>query len=644
MTEVLVQAANKIVCENDFVDSIYLIYEGKAEVTRRAHSETNTEQTVISILNPGDSIGLSTSGFFSPNGIRTATVTALTDMMLLRLDINSFRSYIQNHPRFDTKVMELTQLMLKLDFIKQIMPFSHLSNQEIHDLSLEITPITFPADTVILRQGEEANCCYLLTSGKIEVYQTDESNEKKVLAVFDKPQLFGEAAFFTSRKRNASVRTLIKSEFLIVENPVFLKLLKTSKSFAQSLMGFMVNRFIPKKNETVTVHKRTTKTNLEIITLFNSETNRYYDLNEHSWFVWQQLDGVQTIHDITLNFFKKYGALIPEIICQLLYNLAEDGFVLIPNITTPLISEVIQEQTKPSFFDYLKKLSQKKFLFTETDPWISKIYEKNISWLYTKFMKIFLILFVVISFIIFLKSISLNIHKLSLVNFWIFVVIMLPLSFFTVLLHEAGHAFTAKYFGYKVHRVGVGLVNFAPVAFTDTTQLWLAPPEIRVYVDFAGVYVDFISAGILAVIAYILQDSILSVYFWLFSFFTYVNLYKNMSPINEYDGYYILSDLLDSPRLRKDSIIWAARFLGVKDLPPQHYNMPQLIYWICYLVYIIGSAFLIFILFQIVFKIFALHTLFGLQTIYISIAIAGFMIISALFELFATLRSFTKRN
>src|SRR5581483_7317372 len=46
---------------------------------------------------------------------------------------------------------------------------------------------------------------------------------------------------------------------------------------------------------------------------------------------------------------------------------------------------------------------------------------------------------------------------------------LVPAYFLSVLLHEGGHAFTVKAFGYEVHRAGVGWYWFSPIAFVDTS-------------------------------------------------------------------------------------------------------------------------------------------------------------------------------
>ena len=87
------KAGTTIVNEGDPVDSVYLIVSGSADVRHITVSPTGLESHSVATLNPGDSIGLNDTGFYSLTGLRTATVVALTDMHLLSLNIAEFHGF-----------------------------------------------------------------------------------------------------------------------------------------------------------------------------------------------------------------------------------------------------------------------------------------------------------------------------------------------------------------------------------------------------------------------------------------------------------------------------------------------------------------------------------------------------------------------
>ena len=122
-------------------------------------------------------------------------------------------------------------------------------------------------------------------------------------------------------------------------------------------------------------------------------------------------------------------------------------------------------------------------------------------------------------------------------------------------LHEFGHAFAVRRFGGEVHTMGVMFLIFSPLPYMDATASWFFRNKWhRVLVGAAGMIVEvfvaacavfvwaFTGPGIIHTIAYnmVFVASISTVLF-------------NINPLLRFDGYYILSDLLDMPNLHQHS-------------------------------------------------------------------------------------------
>jgi CRP-like cAMP-binding protein len=92
-------AGETIVTEGDPVNSVYIIVEGIASVIHvRIDLEGHSYHEPVVTLYAGDSIGLSETGFYSLSGVRTATVIAKTDILLLELSMASFRGFALAYP------------------------------------------------------------------------------------------------------------------------------------------------------------------------------------------------------------------------------------------------------------------------------------------------------------------------------------------------------------------------------------------------------------------------------------------------------------------------------------------------------------------------------------------------------------------
>jgi putative peptide zinc metalloprotease protein len=119
------------------------------------------------------------------------------------------------------------------------------------------------------------------------------------------------------------------------------------------------------------------------------------------------------------------------------------------------------------------------------------------------------------------------------------------------LLHELGHGLMVKAFGGAVHDAGVMFLVFVPVPYVDASaSLSFRSKYRRALVGAAGMLVEFAVAAI-------------AFYVWLFAEFGLVKaialdviliagfstLIVNGNPLLRFDGYYILSDLLEIPNL-----------------------------------------------------------------------------------------------
>lgn len=86
-----------IVKEGDLVDSVYLIANGTVDVRHVSFKDGRPVVTSVAVLSAGDAIGLNETGFYSISGRRTATVVALTDMLIYRLSVAAFHGFALSH-------------------------------------------------------------------------------------------------------------------------------------------------------------------------------------------------------------------------------------------------------------------------------------------------------------------------------------------------------------------------------------------------------------------------------------------------------------------------------------------------------------------------------------------------------------------
>lgn len=147
--------------------------------------------------------------------------------------------------------------------------------------------------------------------------------------------------------------------------------------------------------------------------------------------------------------------------------------------------------------------------------------------------------------------------------------------FLTIVIHELAHGVTCKHFGGEVRDMGFMFMYFQPAFYCNVSDAWLFPEKSkRLWVGFAGPYFElFVWA--LATVAWRVTDTD-----------TWVNRVAlvamatsgiktlfNLNPLIKLDGYYVLSDWLDIPNLRKRSFAYVGEVLkrlgGSTDPPAE---------------------------------------------------------------------------
>lgn len=144
-------------------------------------------------------------------------------------------------------------------------------------------------------------------------------------------------------------------------------------------------------------------------------------------------------------------------------------------------------------------------------------------------------------------------------------------------IHELGHAYTAKRFGCRVPNMGLAILVMVPVLYTDVHETWkLTSRHQRLKVGIAGVTAELCCAAIAACLWGFLPDGPARSAAFLVATTTWVTtVLINSSPFMRYDGYFLLSDWLEMPNLHTRVFALARWWLreklfGFDDPEPEH--------------------------------------------------------------------------
>lgn len=134
------------------------------------------------------------------------------------------------------------------------------------------------------------------------------------------------------------------------------------------------------------------------------------------------------------------------------------------------------------------------------------------------------------------------------------------LMILSVSIHELAHGLACKHFGGAVHEMGFMLVYFQPAFYCNVSDAWLLPEKAkRLWVSFAGIAIELSLWALGTIIWRVTEPDTWPNFFALALLTTSgIKTLLNLNPFIKLDGYYILSDWLDIPNLRRK----AFRFVG----------------------------------------------------------------------------------
>ena len=100
-----------------------------------------------------------------------------------------------------------------------------------------------PARTVVFKRGDPGDSFWVIQSGKVRVFRSDDQGVEITLSELGPGQSFGEVALLTGEARSASVETLEETQALVLTKEQFEQVLKShpevSLTFIKQLSGWL---------------------------------------------------------------------------------------------------------------------------------------------------------------------------------------------------------------------------------------------------------------------------------------------------------------------------------------------------------------------------------------------------------------------
>ena len=105
--------------------------------------------------------------------------------------------------------------------LEKVPLFSNLSTHEITKLEAIGQERSVPKNTMVISEGDDTDCLYVVIKGKAHAFRNDESGRQLIVNSFGPYDYFGEMSFFDSNVRCATVITKVKCTLLILPRKRF---------------------------------------------------------------------------------------------------------------------------------------------------------------------------------------------------------------------------------------------------------------------------------------------------------------------------------------------------------------------------------------------------------------------------------------
>ncbi len=120
--------------------------------------------------------------------------------------------------------------------------FQDLPEADLNALSSRAVTRHYRRQTVVIGQGDESDSLYLVISGRLKVYCSDEEGKEVILAFLEPSDSFGELALLDKEPRSASVETMEPSKLAVISQGDFRAFLASHPQVAINLIQTLARR------------------------------------------------------------------------------------------------------------------------------------------------------------------------------------------------------------------------------------------------------------------------------------------------------------------------------------------------------------------------------------------------------------------
>jgi len=127
-------------------------------------------------------------------------------------------------------------------YLDRVDLFDGLSDEQAEVLRGRSRIRSFAPNTIVVNEGDDGSSLFVVQSGSLKVFLTDNVGREVTLSLLDPGDYFGELALLDDAPRSASVIALTRSEVLQIPRVAFLALIEAHPACMQIVVRNLVGR------------------------------------------------------------------------------------------------------------------------------------------------------------------------------------------------------------------------------------------------------------------------------------------------------------------------------------------------------------------------------------------------------------------
>jgi len=292
-------------------------------------------------------------------------------------------------------------------------------------------------------------------------------------------------------------------------------------------------------------------------TMLADRPRRYLRLGPEDDYVVSRMDGSRRVSDLVVDYFRHFGRFAFDRIATLVTELRRSGFLREPpQDVFAALARALHPEPPRKRGRWEGTPLRLRLPLRGINGLVTRVHDR-IGWIF--FMRPVLYLSVAVTFaglIAFIAELRRGANPFApLGTSHLAGLVALVIGYYAaVLVHESGHALTCKHFGGRVDEGGFMLYYLVPAFYVNVTDSWLVPWYKRIAVFWAGPYSGFVLAGLGSILVWFLPAGVAATLIFKLATVAYINNAFNLMPLLQLDGYWILEEWLETPRLRQRAL------------------------------------------------------------------------------------------